>query len=110
LAALVEAQEDIEVVGQAADGQEALDMARRLRPDVVVMDIIMPKLHGFEATQRISAELPGVKVIGLSMHQEEDFARAMREAGAVAYLSKSRPMEELVGAIRACRARGCAET
>ena len=103
LACMLKMWKDIELVGQAADGQEALDLAHALHPDVVVMDISMPNLNGIEATKRISAELPGVKVIGLSMHQKEDVASTACEVGAVAYLSKDGPLEELVGAIRACR-------
>jgi PAS domain S-box-containing protein len=105
LAALLKRQADMELVGQAADGQEAVDLTHALRPDVVVMDLTMPKLNGIEATQRITAESPGVQVIGLSMHAGKDFARRMSKAGAVAYLSKGGPMEELLAAIRACRSR-----
>ncbi|MCX5658746.1 MAG: response regulator transcription factor [Planctomycetota bacterium] len=100
IAGLLRRQEDIEVVGEAGDGEEAVEMVRRLRPDVVVMDITMPRMSGIEATAQISQELPGVRVIALSMHEEADMARAMRDAGAVAYLTKGGPAQALIGAIR----------
>lgn len=102
IAGLLRGQPFIDVVGQAEDGQMAVDMARTLRPDVVVMDITMPLLGGVEATRAIKRELPGVQVIGLSMHEKEDMSEAMREAGAFAYLPKGGPAEALVSAIRSC--------
>ncbi len=100
LAALLQMEEDIEVVGEAADGQEAVELARRLRPDVVIMDVSMPRINGLEATRTILAELPDTKVIALSMHAEGDMAAAMREAGAIAYLTKGGPSDSLIAAIR----------
>jgi DNA-binding NarL/FixJ family response regulator len=99
LVALLEDHPELEVVGAAADGLMALELARATRPDVIVMDITMPRLNGIEATRRITRELPQVRVIGLSMHEREDMATAMREAGAVAYLAKSGPTDELIAAI-----------
>lgn len=96
---LVHGQPDIHVVGQAANGQEALDQARRLGPDVVVMDVSMPLMDGVEATRRIKAELPQVRVIGLTMYEEEHIARIMREAGAEDCISKSVSPAELLKAI-----------
>jgi DNA-binding NarL/FixJ family response regulator len=93
----------IEVIGQAEDGLAALEMARSLHPDVVVMDVSMPRLDGVEATRRIKSEFLGIKVIGLSMHAASDMAESMRDEGAVAYLSKGGPAENLVAAIRSCR-------
>lgn len=99
LADLLREQPEIELVGEARDGVEAVEMARQLQPDVVVIDVCMPRLNGIEATRRLLAERPGMRVIGLSMHQEEDMARAMREAGAVAYLSKDTPADVLIPSI-----------
>jgi DNA-binding NarL/FixJ family response regulator/two-component sensor histidine kinase len=101
LGSLLRDQPDVEVVGEAADGQEAVDMARQLRPDVVVMDVNMPRMDGCDATRQIVAECPGVRVIGLSMHAHADVGAALREAGAVAYLTKRGSLPDLVAAIRA---------
>ncbi len=100
LASLLDDVEGIRVVGEAADGITAVEMATRLRPDVVLMDITMPRLSGIDATRRIKALLPGMRVIVLSMHTVEDMADALRDAGADDYLSKGSPAEELIGAIR----------
>jgi DNA-binding NarL/FixJ family response regulator len=92
-------QPGLEIVGQAADGQAAVDLAMTLHPDVVLMDVTMPRMSGIEATRRILSKMPGVPVIGLSMHVEDDMAVAMRDAGAVAYLTKSGSSDHLVEAI-----------
>ena len=102
LAALLQEERDIEVIGQAADGWEALELARLLKPDVVIMDVTMPRLGGLDATRLISAEMPEVRVVGLSLHDAADMAKAMHEAGARTYLSKSDPVEDLIAAIRGC--------
>ncbi|MFP4144872.1 MAG: PAS domain S-box protein [Phycisphaeraceae bacterium] len=105
LANLLRSQPDIEIVGEAADGAEALDQARRLQPDVVVMDVSMPRLSGIEATRRVRQELPDTQVVGLSFHEEPEIAREMREAGAASYLTKGGPAEDLLSAVRsACEA------
>ena len=104
IAHLIHDQPDMEVVGEASDGAMAVELTRRLRPDVVVMDITMPRLTGIEATRVIHGELPVVRIIGLSMHVAEDVEEALRSAGAVAYLSKGCPSHRLVETIReACR-------
>lgn len=100
LANLLREQPDIQLVGEVGDGQAAVDKTRELRPDVVVMDITMPKLTGIEATRLITRELPDIRVIGLSMHEHEDMAAAMHNAGAVDYLTKDGDVEALVRAIR----------
>jgi len=104
LASLLSEEPDLLVVGQAGDGMEAIELTRHTRPDVVLMDVTMPRLDGIAATRRITAEMSKVAVIGLSMHEEDDMADAMRAAGAVAYLSKGGPSEALIAAIRNCMA------
>jgi PAS domain S-box-containing protein len=99
---LLQGEPDIEVVGEAGDGKVAIEAVRLTHPDVVVMDVSMPLMNGIEATRRILAEYPEVRVVGLSMHDEEDLAAVMREAGAVAFVTKGGPSENLVAAIRNC--------
>lgn len=99
LADLLREQPEIDLVGEAGDGEQAVALARQTKPDVVLMDVSMPKLDGIEATRYILSEMPDVRVIGLSMHEEEDMPRAMREAGATVYLSKTTASETLVDAI-----------
>jgi DNA-binding NarL/FixJ family response regulator len=101
LATLIRKQPDIQVIGEASDGQEAVDLALRFQPDVVLMDITMPILSGVDATRSIKKALPRASVIGLSMHDGEEAAAAMRDAGASAYLLKTGSAEALIDAIRA---------
>lgn len=96
---LVSGQPDIQVAGEAQSGQEAIEMALRIRPDAIVMDISMPEMDGIEATRRIKNELPEVRVIGLSMFEDEYIARAMSQAGAEVLVSKTASMAELLKAI-----------
>ncbi|MEX0652749.1 MAG: response regulator [Phycisphaeraceae bacterium] len=91
---------DIKVIGQAGDGEQALALAHQLQPDVVLMDVVMPRLNGFDATLRLSRELPDMKVIGLSMYSDSDMAQVMQQAGALAYVSKGEPVETLLEQIR----------
>lgn len=100
LRSLVEKENDLEVVGMAANGRQALQMTRRLKPDVVIMDISMPDLNGIDATSQIVNEVPGVKVIALSMHSEKQLIDGMLRAGAAGYLLKESAFEELIKAIR----------
>ena len=100
LAVLLNDHPDIEIVGQAANGREAVDLAYQLHPDVVVMDVAMPLMGGDEATRQIKLHMPNVRVIGLSMYEEDSMAEKMRRAGAEAYLLKTGPAEELLAAIR----------
>jgi PAS domain S-box-containing protein len=95
---------DLRLAGSAQDGLDGLDLARQLHPDVVVTDVAMPRMDGVELTRALQEELPGIKVIGLSLHHEEEVAAAMREAGAVAYLTKGGPFGDLLKAIRAAGA------
>jgi DNA-binding NarL/FixJ family response regulator len=92
---------ELTVVGEAASGREALVSARRLRPQVVVMDISMPELNGIDATRKMLAEIPGIKVIALSMNSDRRYVLAMFKAGAVGYLLKNSASEELIAAVRA---------
>jgi CheY-like chemotaxis protein len=100
LAEILRAQPDMELVGEASDGVEAFQMANRLRPDVVIMDISMQRLDGIRATRRITKSMPQVRVIGLSTFEEAARGKALREAGAIGYVSKSQPAEQLLSAIR----------
>ncbi len=100
LRALIEKQTDLEVVGEAANGREAVRLARDLTPTVVVMDVSMPDLNGVEATRRILKRSPKAKVIALSMHSDRRFVVEMLRAGAQGYLLKNCAYEELVCAIR----------
>ncbi len=100
LTRLLQGRLDIEVVGQAIDGMQAVEMALRLEPDVVLMDVNMPRLNGIEATRYIRSRLPGVRIVGLSAMAEEDIAAAMTFAGAADYLPKSAPLVVLISTIR----------
>jgi DNA-binding NarL/FixJ family response regulator len=90
----------MEVVGQAENGRETVELVRQLQPDVVVMDIHMPELNGIDATRRIAAEFPGVKVIALSMHSDRGMVLETLRAGASGYLLKDCATDELERAIR----------
>jgi DNA-binding NarL/FixJ family response regulator len=102
LSSLLSYEPDFEVVGEAADGRQAIELAQQCCPEVVIMDINMPVINGIEATRILAEEMPEVKVIALSMHLEKDAARGILEAGAVAYLAKGGGVEELLQTIRAC--------
>ncbi len=91
---------DIQIVGEAADGEEAVDKARKLQPDAILMDISMPKMNGIEATRIIHSEFPHIRIIGLSMHSAEDQAAEMKTAGACAYCTKDGDTAALLSAIR----------
>ena len=86
---------NVDIVGEAGSGQEAVRLAPLLRPDVIVMDVAMSDMSGVEATRRITHELVGVKVVALSMYNNNSFIDLMREAGAVAYVLKDRAFEDL---------------
>jgi len=98
---LLSAQSDIEVVGEAADGGEAMAKARALRPDVVLMDLTMPGIGGLEATGRIKDESPGIKVLVLTMHDDPSYLRQLLKAGASGYVVKKSADVDLLSAIRA---------
>jgi len=100
LRVLIEQQSGMGVVGEADDGRMAVDLTRKLSPDVVIMDVGMPDMNGIEATRQIVTEAPGVKVIALSMHSDRQFITGMLGAGASGYLLKDCAFEELVHAVR----------
>ena len=97
---LFQNEADFEVVGQAADGYEAIQLARQLRPHFVLMDLNMPRMNGLEATAIIRKELPCVKVLGLSAEASDEHRSAMLQAGAVDLLHKNHPISELLATIR----------
>jgi DNA-binding NarL/FixJ family response regulator len=101
LALILRSQPDVEIVGQAADGEAALALAAELRPDVIVMDVGMPRLNGIEATHRLLAEQPAVRVIALSALADRRYVVGMLRAGAAAYVVKSAAGDELCRALRA---------
>ena len=101
LRTFLDLQDDIEVVGEAGDGLAAIDLASRLQPDVVLMDILMPRLDGIAATRRIKEAEPGIGVIALTSFAGDDQVLPALEAGASSYLLKDVTPEELVEAIRA---------
>jgi len=93
--------EDVEVVGKASDGKEAIELANRLQPDVVLMDVTMPGVDGIEATRSIKQKHPSMFVIGLSVHNSQDVEAGMKEAGASAFMTKESAVEKLYETIRA---------
>jgi two-component system, NarL family, response regulator NreC len=95
------AQVDMEIVGEAANGREAVELAAQLHPDIVVMDVAMPELNGIEATRRLLAANPHIRVIALSMHKDSVYVREILRAGARGYLLKDSGADDLVKAIRA---------
>jgi len=100
LAAVLNNEPDMEVVGEAEEGRGALDMVRQHKPDIVVMDVTMPHLNGIDATSQICKEVSETRVLALSMHGESKFVSRMLEAGAKGYLTKNCTPEELVNAVR----------
>jgi len=97
---LIERHPDITVVGEASNGQEAVQLAAELRPDVVMMDIRMPGIGGVEATRRIKARHPDIAVLVLTAHDDDEYVFALLQAGANGYLLKTAEADELVKAIR----------
>ncbi|MFZ5926106.1 MAG: response regulator [Acidobacteriota bacterium] len=102
---ILEAHPDLEIVGEASDGREAVELTGTLQPDVVVMDVAMPGLNGIEATRRICESSPRTRVLALSMHRDSVYVREILRAGARGYLLKDAIDADLISAVRAV-ARG----
>jgi len=100
LRTLIEKETGMEVIGEAENGRRALKIAQKIRPNVVIMDVTMPDMNGIEAARKIVTEVPGVKVIALSMHSDRRFVLGMLEAGASGYLMKDCAFDELAKAVR----------
>ena len=101
---LLDDEPDIEVIGEATDGQQAVDLAVALRPDVVVMDVAMPELTGVEATKRIRSAAPGVRILALSAFDDAPYVFGLLDAGATGYVLKTADSREIVRAVRATAA------
>lgn len=97
---LLEAEPDIEVIGEALDGQEAINKAETLRPDVILMDIAMPGMDGLEATRYIKTSWPDIEVLVLTMHRTDDYFFEMLKAGASGYILKGAQTDELIHALK----------
>ena len=102
---ILSSQPDLEVVGEAANGKEAVEQAQKLRPDIVLLDVAMPELNGIEATRRMMEENPRLRILVLSMHKEAVYVREILKAGARGYLLKDVIDTELLNAVRSV-ARG----
>ncbi|MCB0158823.1 MAG: response regulator transcription factor [Caldilineaceae bacterium] len=97
---LFQAEDDMEIVGEASGGEEALAMVTRLQPDVIIMDVAMPGMNGIEATRRIRAVAPHAAILALTMHEDEQYFFAMLGAGASGYIPKRAAPDDLVSAVR----------
>jgi len=98
---ILDAQPDMEIVGEAANGREAVQLTESLKPDVVVMDVAMPELNGIEATRRLADSSPRTRVLALSMHKDSVYVREILRAGARGYLLKDAIASDLLAAVRA---------
>lgn len=97
---LTDTHDDLMIVGEAGDGEEAIKLAQSIRPDIILMDVNMPVMDGIEATRKITTELSQICVIGLSMNEEGVIEEDMKSAGASAYIQKSEAFESLIKTIR----------
>jgi DNA-binding NarL/FixJ family response regulator len=103
---LLDAQPDIECVGEAGDGRAALRLAKELAPDIVLMDVTMPEMNGLKATERLCAESPGVRVVALTRHTDRGYMQQLLQAGASGYVLKQSDPAVLLQAVRAVAAGG----
>lgn len=101
---LLESQADIDIVGEASSGQQALALTGECHPDVVVMDITLPDISGIEATRRLKARYPNVAVVALTIHEDEQYFFEMLQAGAAGYIPKRAAPDDLINAIQAAYA------
>ncbi|MFC2041349.1 response regulator [Chloroflexota bacterium] len=101
---LLEKEGDIEIIGEAGDGEEAIELVKKMKPDVAIVDIAMPKLNGIEVTKQIKAISPGTAVLILTGYEYDQYVFALLEAGALGYLLKDVPGQEVINAVRAVRA------
>ncbi|MEJ2356007.1 MAG: response regulator transcription factor [candidate division WOR-3 bacterium] len=99
LSTLIAKQPEMEIIGEATDGREALQLLEKNTPDLILMDVTMPNLNGIEATRKIKAKKPGIEIIALSLHSDRRYVLGMIDAGASGYLLKECAFEELVRAI-----------
>lgn len=99
IVARLEDEDGIEVVGQAHDGEQALTEVARLQPDVVMMDVTMPVMNGLEATRRLSADYPGIRILMLSMHDDREYILQLIQSGACGYILKDVSSQEMIKAI-----------
>lgn len=99
LITLLESEDDIEIIGTAKNGIEAINIAKKLKPDILIMDITMPEMDGIEATLRLKMAMPGIKILALSMHSDSQYVRKMLKAGIDAYLIKSCTSKKLIDVI-----------
>ena len=100
LASLLNDQPDIEVIGQAGNGREAISMADRFHPDVIIMDVSMPVMNGDKAARQIKMLMPNTRIVALSMFEDDEIMQKMYQAGAERYVLKTAPSVKLIAAIR----------
>jgi DNA-binding NarL/FixJ family response regulator len=98
---MLEGEPDLEVIGEAVNGRQALELCRQLRPDVVLMDVRMPEMDGLTATRAIKEEMPAISILMVSAYESEDYRREAASAGAAGYILKDADRHELLEAVRA---------
>lgn len=106
ISALLSTSDDLEVVGEAADGKEAVEKALALSPDIIIMDISMPRMDGIEAMRRIKRKQPGIRTLVLTQHDNQEYILSVIKAGAAGYLPKKAVSSDLIAALRALQKDG----